>query len=152
MREGGDALRTRPTNTEDNVTASHQQTHQAGRHLAVAQALLQGLPARIVGQQTHIEVNGHPASVMVAGKGAWMIADVDAFTSTSIETYVLVDVSTRRPDVYIAPGEELRGDVRQRHDEYMSRVGTRPRNPDSKHTKIEPAEVKQWKSGWKRFD
>lgn len=78
---------------------THQQTHQAGRHLAVGQALLRGYRAELVGAQTFITVNGHRAAVMVAGKGAWMIEDVDKFTDSTLGTYVLVDVSGTHPPV-----------------------------------------------------
>lgn len=131
---------------------SHQQTHQAGRHLAVGQALLDARNARLIGRQTHIEISGHRAAVMVAGKGAWMIENVDKFTDSSIGAYVLVNVASHTPEFYVAPGDELRRDVRERHEQYMARVGTRPRNPESLHTKIEPQDISKWADNWSLFD
>lgn len=136
---------------EAPMSPSHQQTHQAGRHFAVAQALLHGYQAKLDGSQTFVEVNGRRAAVMVAGKGAWMIADVEQFAATTGETFVLVDVASSPPVFYIVPGDELRRGVRERHDRYMARVVTRPRNPDSKHTKIEPVDVERWKDCWSLF-
>ena len=45
---------------------THHQTHQAGRHFAVAEALLRGHKAKLRGPQTYIEVNDHEAQVMGA--------------------------------------------------------------------------------------
>ncbi|MEU8338717.1 hypothetical protein [Micromonospora tulbaghiae] len=131
---------------------THQQTHQAGRHLAVAHALLRGYRAELVGAQTFITVNGDCAAVMVAGKGAWMIADVDKFTESTLGTYVLVDVSGTHPRFFVAPGDELRRDVRDRHQQFMDRVGVRPRNSESRHTKIEPRDVDRWEDNWAAFE
>ncbi|MEV1144260.1 hypothetical protein [Micromonospora sp. NPDC049799] len=131
---------------------THQQTHQAGRHLAAGEALLRGHRAELVGSQTFIDVNGRRAAVMVAGKGAWMIADVDKFTDSSIAAYVLVDVSQARPRFFIAPGDDLRHDVRERHQQFMDRVGVRPRNSESLHTKIEPQDVARWEDDWSVFE
>ncbi|WP_433320200.1 hypothetical protein [Micromonospora chersina] len=131
---------------------THQQTHQAGRHLAVGHALLHGYRANLAGPQTFIEINGRQAAVMVAGQGAWMIADVDKFTESSTDTYVLVDVLNTSPRFFIVPGEELRRGVRERHERFMDRVGVRPRNSESKHTKIEPPDVQRWEDRWSTFD
>jgi len=49
-------------------------------------------------------------------------------------------------------GDELRRGVRERNAAFMRRVGTRPRNPQSRHTKIEPADVAEWKDRWALFD
>lgn len=40
-----------------------------------------GISAKLKGAQTYIEVGEHDAQVMVAAKGAWMIADIDKFTA-----------------------------------------------------------------------
>lgn len=131
---------------------THQQTHDAGRHLAVAQALLQGYKAALVGRSSYIEVNGQKAQVQVAGKGAWQIDDVDRYTAATIEHVVLVDVTGGLREFYICPGDKLRADVRKRHDEYVTaQGGSRPRNPNSKHSAIYPEQVRKWRGAWKRF-
>jgi len=89
--------------------------------------------------------------VMVAGKGAWMIADIEKFTQATTEMYVLVDVTEATRRIYIVPGDELRRGVRERHERFMARVGTRPRNPDSKHSRIEPPDVDEWERSWSLF-
>ncbi|WP_326563478.1 hypothetical protein [Micromonospora peucetia] len=103
---------------------SKQQTHQAGRHLAAGQALLNARSASLVGRRTHIEVDGHLAAVIVASKGAWMIKNVDNFTASSIVAYVLVNVTAPTPKFFVAPGDELRRDVHERHRQFMARVRT----------------------------
>ncbi|MFF5217617.1 hypothetical protein [Micromonospora sp. NPDC000442] len=77
---------------------------------------------------------------------------MDRFTQMMTDTYVLVDVSATHPQFFIAPGDDLRRQVRKRHQQFMDRVGTRPRNSESKHTKIEPQDVEQWIDDWSAFD
>ena len=147
MRRGA-----RPNESGDGMTSNNQK-HQAGRHFAVAEALLRGYPASMQGAQTYIQVNGHTAAVQVAGQGVWMIADVEKFANMTTETYVLVDVTGGKRDFYVVPGEELRHGVRQRHQEFMDKHGgTRPRNPDSKHAAVEPIHVETWRDRWSLFD
>ncbi|WP_435588967.1 hypothetical protein [Micromonospora chalcea] len=129
-----------------------QQIHEAGRHLAVGQALLSGRSATIVGRRTHIEVNGQRAAVMVAAKGAWIISNVERFLTNSPAAYVLVNVTGPAYEFFVAPGFELRREVRQRHERFMARVITRPRNSNSLHSKIKPQDVTQWAENWSLFD
>lgn len=102
---------------------TNQQTHDAGRHLAVAQALLQGFKAGLVGRSSYIDVNGHKAQVQVAAKGARQIEHVDKYTSASIEHIVLVDVTDGLREFYLCPGDSLRAEVRRRHDDFLARKG-----------------------------
>ena len=135
------------------MAPSNHQKHQAGRHLAVAEALLQGFTASLQGPQTFVEVNGRRAAVQVAAQGAWMIADVYKATAASIDSYILVDVTDGRRDFYVVPGDDLRSGIDERHQEFISRVGgVRPRNPDSRHTAIYPAQVEAWRNRWSLFE
>jgi len=142
-----------PTGYDSAAMApTNHQKHEAGRHLAVAEALLMGHAARLLGSQTFIEVNGLRAQVQVAAQGAWQIADVDKYLRSTVARFVLVDISSTQRDFYVLPGEKLRALVRRRRDEFMTRVGgVRPRNPRSRHSKIEPADVQSWKSRWGLF-
>jgi len=134
------------------MARTHQQTHDAGRHFAVAEALMRGYQAAFVGRSSYIEVNGHKSQVQVAAQGAWMIENVDKYTSGTIEHIVLVDLTDGLHEFYICPGDQLRGDVRRRHDQFLaSQGGTRPRNPASKHTAISPEQVRKWRNGWRRL-
>jgi hypothetical protein len=134
------------------MAPTHQQTHDAGRHFAVAEALMRGYPAAIVGRSSYIEVNGHKAQVQVAAKGAWQIEDVDKYTSATIEHVILVDLTDGLREFYICSGDLLRSEVRKRYDQYLaSKGGTRPRNPASKHTAIYPEQVRKWRNGWRRL-
>ncbi|WP_205779539.1 hypothetical protein, partial [Micromonospora aurantiaca] len=70
----------------------------------------------------------------------------------SIDFYVLVNVTDRPRDFYVVPGDDLRSGMDERHQEFMSRVGgVRPRNPDSRHTAIYPAQVETWRNQWSLF-
>lgn len=131
---------------------THNQTHNAGRYLAVGEALLRGFRASVRGPSTYIEVNGHVAQVQVAAKGTWMIENVDRYVAGTVETVVLVDLTAGARDFYIVAGDELRRDVLQRHKAFLERVGgTRPRNPSSKHAGIRPEDVHRWRNRWNRF-
>ncbi|MGH3203209.1 MAG: hypothetical protein ACRDP5_14310 [Streptosporangiaceae bacterium] len=100
----------------------------------------------------YIDVNGHKALVQVAAKGAWQIADVDDYTSGTIDHVVLVDISGGLREFYICPGDALRSEVRDRYEEFLkSKGGTRPRNPDAKHAAIYPAHVRKWHDDWSRL-
>lgn len=134
------------------MARTHQQTHDAGRHFAVAEALMRGYQAALVGRSSYIKVNGHEAQVQVAAKGAWQVEDVDKYTSGTIERIVLVDLTDGLREFYICPGDQLRGDVRKRYDQFLaSQGGTRPRNPASKHAAIYPEQVRKWRNGWSRL-
>lgn len=128
---------------------THLQTHQAGRHLAVAEALLRGLPASLKGAQTYVEIGEHMAQVMVAARGAWMVADIDKFASLTCDRVILVNVTGGSREFYIAEGVELRREVRYRHEQFLKDVGgVRPRNPDSKNTVIQPEHIAAWRDQW----
>lgn len=134
------------------MVRTHKQTHDAGRHYAVAEALMLGHGAGLVGSSSFIEVNGHKARVQVAAKGAWMIENVDQFGADTVEFNVVVNVTHSPPEFYICPGDKLRADVLKRHHDYLaSKGGTRPRNPDSKHAAISPEHVARWRERWKRL-
>lgn len=132
--------------------ATHHQIHNAGRHLAVGEALLRGYSASLRGARTYIEVNGHTAQVQVAAKGAWMIENVDKYAAGTVETVVLVDTTGGIREFYIAPGDQLRRDVQKRHQAWLARVGgVRPRNPASRHAAIYPEHVRKWRNRWTRL-
>ncbi|MFJ6837576.1 hypothetical protein [Streptomyces sp. NPDC091209] len=131
------------------ASRTHAQTHQAGRHLAVAEALLRGLPARLKGAQTYIEVGGHTAQVMVAAKGAWMIADIEKFAALTCTRVILVHITADGRYFYVADGDTLRAEVQTRHKRFLEQVGgVRPRNPDSRSTVIKPEDVTAWRDQW----
>jgi hypothetical protein len=131
---------------------THAQTHQAGRHLAVAEALLRGFPASLKGARTYVEIGGHVARVMVAAKGAWIISDIDDFTAHTCDRVILVDVSGDSRELYIVDGDVLRGEVRRRHEQFLRKTGgVRPRNPDSKNSVIQPEHVSASRDQWHLF-
>lgn len=131
---------------------TNKQKHEAGRYLAVGEALIRGYKAAVDGPTTYIDVNGHRVLVQVATKGTWQIADIDKYTSATVEHVVLVDITNGQREFYICPGDALRSEVRQRLNELLSRNnGIRPRNPDSKHAGIRPADVQEWHNDWARL-
>lgn len=100
----------------------------------------------------YIEVNGHRALVQAATKGAWQITDVDHYTSGTIEHIILVDLTDDQHEFYICPGDALRSDVRERHDQFLASHGNRrPRTPGSAHSAIHPRQVLRWHNGWSRL-
>ena len=134
------------------MARTHKQTHDAGRHYAVAEALMRGYKAGLVGSSSFIQVNDHKARVQVAAKGAWMIENIDHFAADTVEFNILVNVTHSPPEFYICPGDKFRADARKRHEAYLaSKGGVRPRNPNSKHSAISPEQVAKWRDGWKRL-
>ncbi|SRR6266511_1992517 len=135
------------------MAATQQQKHKAGRHLVVAEALLRGYPANTVGRSSLVEINGRQAEVHVAAKGSWQISNVDRFLEGTIDRIVLVDITGKVPEFYVVGGDRLRSIVKRHHDRFLERVGgTRPRNPESKHTRIQPDLVRRWRNRWTLFD
>jgi hypothetical protein len=137
----------------DEMAPTHHQKHQAGRHLAVGRALLHGYDAELAGQRSTVTVNGRLAQVQVAAQGDWQISDVEKYLDATVAYVVLVDVrDPSAPGFFMAPGEVARELVRRRRDEFMAAHGDRrPRNPDSKHAKIDPHDVQSWKDRWDLF-
>ncbi|MER6241045.1 hypothetical protein ABT185_34230 [Streptomyces clavifer] len=128
---------------------TNTQKHQGGRHLVLAEALLRGIPSKLHGAATYVDVGPYMVQVMVAAQGTWMIADIDATTSLTCERVVLVDVTNGRRDFYIVEGTVFRAGVRARHDAFLHQQGgIRPRNPDSKHTAVRPADIAEWRGRW----
>lgn len=121
-------------------TPNHHQTHQAGRHLVVAEALLRGLPAELVGRSTFVIVNGHKVQVHVARLGAWQVDPISAFLSSSAEFHVFVNVTDGLREFYVCPGEKVRAEVQARHEAYVaSKGGVRPRTPSVSTRRLSPA-------------
>lgn len=115
----------------------------------LAEALLRGIPSQLHGASTYVEVGPYLAQVMVAAQGAWMIADIDATTALTCERVILVDVTNGRRDFYVAEGTAFRAGVRTRHEAFLQQQGgTRPRNPDSKHTAVRPGDIAEWRERW----
>jgi hypothetical protein len=135
------------------MPATQHQKHEAGRHLVVAQALLRGCDARIVGRSSLVEVNGRQAEVHVATKGAWQISNIDKFLGASTSRVVFVDLTGTVPEFFILEGDRARAVVKRHHDSYMERVGgIRPRNPKSKHAAVRRDHIQRWRNRWSLFD
>jgi hypothetical protein len=135
------------------MTATHQQKHEAGRHLVVAQALLRGYGARTVGRTSLVEINGRQAEVHVATKGAWQIANVDRFLGATTRLVIFVDLTGTVPEYFILDGDRARTIVRRHHQQFLERVGhVRPLNPQSKHTAVRRDHVQRWRNRWSLFD
>ncbi|RAO63873.1 hypothetical protein PSN01_00092 [Micromonospora saelicesensis] len=92
------------------MAPSNHQKHQAGRHPAVAEALLHNHSASLRGPQTFVMINGRTATVEVAAQDGWMVAVIDRMTGMPVDLYVLVDVtrdvgtSTPCPERTCVPG------------------------------------------------
>ena len=135
------------------MSATHQQKHEAGRHLVVAEALLRGYDAHTVGRSGLVDVNGHRAEVHVKTKGAWQIANLDRFAEGSTGRVVFVDLSGTVPEFFILNGEQARAMVRRDFEQWLAGVGgRRPRTPGSKHTAFGVDRVQRWRNRWSLFD
>jgi hypothetical protein len=112
---------------------------------------MRGYQAALV-DRPYIEVNGHMALVQVVAKGDWQTTNVDNYTSGTIEHIILVDLRDGQCEFYICPGDALRTEVRERHDQFLaSHGGRRPRTEGSKQAAIYLQEVRRWHNGWSRL-
>jgi hypothetical protein len=135
------------------MAPTQHQKHEAGRHLVVAQALLRGNNAQIVGRSSLVDINGRLAEVHVATKGAWQIANVDRFVSATTPRVIFVDLTGTVPEFFILHGDSARNTVKRHHETFLSRVGgVRPRNPKSKHAAVRRDQIQRGRNRWSLFD
>lgn len=135
------------------MAATVHQKHEAGRHLVVAQALLRGSDAQIVGRSSLVEINGRRAEVHVATKGDWQIGNVDRFLSATTPCVVFVDLSGTVPEFFILDGDGARATVKRHFEAFLARSGgVRPRNPQSKHAAVRYDQVQRGRNRWSLFD
>ncbi|MGC5400748.1 hypothetical protein ACPXCP_34025 [Streptomyces sp. DT20] len=116
---------------------TNSQKHQGGRHLVLAEVLLRGtLTAARSGYLRRYARSGTSDG---RRPGGLVIADIDTTTALTCERVILVDVTNGRRDFYVVEGADFRAGVPACHEAFLQQQGgTRPRNPDSKHTAVRP--------------
>lgn len=135
------------------MPATHQQKHEAGRHLVVAEALLRGYSAQTVGRSGLVEINGRRAEVHVKTKGSWQIGNINKFVEATTERVVFVELTGAGPEFFILDGNRARAIIRRNHEQWLERVGgVRPRTPDSKHSAVRPDHIQSWRNRWSLFE
>lgn len=134
---------------ELNHLNTHQ-VHQVARYFAAAMVATQGHRVEVVGARTRLSVDGRIVQVLSRRQqdSPWQTSTVRP-TVNDADVVIFVDLSTERPDYYLAPASWVRQDVETRHAEWLASVGgTRPRNPDSEHTAIPLESIERWHHRW----
>jgi hypothetical protein len=130
---------------------NNHQVHDFARFHAAAAALVNGCHAvSVTGRQTRLTVDGKTAQVnsrRLPGS-PWQFSADHPVVDDAVAV-IFVDLTGDAPDFYIAPGQWVRNDVEQHHAAWLkSKGGTRPRNPASDHTGVEPERIRQWHQRW----
>jgi len=87
-------------------------------------------------------------------KGAWQttIDYGEPLTEKTAENVFWVFVDLDNIDnlkFYIVPRWWISNNIYEIHQEYLAKhMGTRPRNPDSKHHSVQLSRIKQWENRW----
>ncbi|RSN60695.1 hypothetical protein DMH01_15550 [Amycolatopsis sp. WAC 04182] len=135
----------------DLSTLNNDQVHAVAAHLAVAEAIVRTRrPAEVISEarRYRLRLDGKLAQVTARRTGEWQVSDATRPLLDDTEVLVLVDFIPELPEFYVMPAEWFRADVEQRYAAFMNRVGSRPRNPDSKHHSVRTADVEQWRGRW----
>ncbi|WP_410646552.1 hypothetical protein [Amycolatopsis sp. cmx-4-54] len=132
-------------------TLNNDQVHAVAAHLAVAEAIVRTRrPAEVISEarRYRLRLDGKLAQVTARRTGEWQVSDATRPLLDDTQVLVLVDFIPEQPEFYVIPAERFRADVERRYAAFMNRVGTRPRNPDSKHHSVHTADVEQWRGRW----
>ncbi|MFK0244595.1 hypothetical protein ACIQUM_07840 [Amycolatopsis azurea] len=135
----------------DLSTLNNDQVHAVAAHLAVAEAIVRTrCPAEVKpeARRYRLSLNGKLAQVTARRTGEWQVTDGTRPLLDNTEVLVLVDFIPELPEFYVIPADWFRADVEQRYAAFMARVGTRPRNPDSKHHSVHTSDVERWRGSW----
>lgn len=130
---------------------NNDQVHAVAAHLAVAEAIVQTrVPVDVKPEERRyrLRVGGKLAQVISHRTGDWQITDATRPLLPDPELLVLVDFIPDTPEFYVVPAAWFCEEVAQRYAAFLERVGTRPRNPASKHHNVHTADVVQWRGRW----
>ena len=135
----------------DLSSLNNDQVHAVAAHLAAAEAIIQTrLPAEVQREERRyrLRVNSRLAQVTARRTGEWQVTDATRPLATDTDVLILVDFISEVPEFYPIPADWFRRDVAERYAAFLRRVGTRPRNPNSKHHGVHTADVAQWRNRW----
>ena len=93
-------------------------------------------------------VDGKLVQVFSRRSGDWQLTDATQPLVPDTDAVVFVDFSVEPTQFYPVPAAWFREDVAKRYAAHLARVGTRPRNPDSRHHAVHTEHVAQWRGRW----
>lgn len=123
---------------------SNPAAHEMGRLLAAEAALADGAPEvslMILAGTVYVSVRRGAA-------GAWQFSSWGKTATDGRAAVVFADLSGRSPRFTVVPSWWLRAHIENlRADQYPD--GHRPRNDDSEHVGVWPADISGWGSDWR---
>lgn len=93
-------------------------------------------------------VDGKLVQVFSRRRGDWQLTDATRPLSPDTDAVVFVDFSIVPTDFYPVLADWFRRDVADRYAAHLEQVGTRPRNPNSRHYAVRTKHVAPWRGRW----
>ncbi|SFR05186.1 hypothetical protein SAMN04488564_102714 [Lentzea waywayandensis] len=140
--------------TSSLTKLSNDQVHAYAVYCAAAEAIRKTmLPVEVRSEprRYRLKVGGRLVQVFGKRSDEWQLSDALKPLAPDTDAVVFVDLEGEHPEFYPVPADWFRHDVERRYTEYLARVGTRPKNPDSRHYAVPPSHVVRWWDKWDVF-
>ena len=130
---------------------NNDQVHAVAAFTSAAEAVIQTRrPVEVKPEERRyrLVVDGKLVQVFTRRSGDWQLTDATQPLVPDTDAVVFVDFSVEPTQFYPVPAAWFREDVAKRYAAHLARVGTRPRNPDSRHHAVHTEHVAQWRGRW----
>jgi hypothetical protein len=130
---------------------NNDQVHAVAAFTSAAEAVIQTRrPVEVKPEERRyrLVVDGKLVQVFSRRSGDWQLTDATQPLVPDTDAVVFVDFSVEPTQFYPVPAAWFREDVAKRYAAHLARVGTRPRNPDSRHHAVHTEHVAQWRGRW----
>lgn len=130
---------------------NNDQVHAVAAFTSAAEAVIQTRrPVEVKPEERRyrLVVDGKLVQVFSRRSGDWQLTDATQPLVPDTDAVVFVDFSVELTQFYPVPAAWFREDVAKRYAAHLDRVGTRPRNPDSRHHAVHTEHVAQWRGRW----
>ena len=130
---------------------NNDQVHAVAAFTSAAEAVIQTRrPVEVKPEERRyrLVVDGKLVQVFSRRSGDWQLTDATQPLVPDTDAVVFVDFSVEPTQFYPVPAAWFREDVAKRYAAHLARVGTRPRNPDSRHHAVHTEHVVQWRGRW----
>ena len=130
---------------------NNDQVHAVAAFTSAAEAVIQTRrPVEVKPEERRyrLVVDGKLVQVFSRRSGDWQLTDATQPLVPETDAVVFVDFSVEPTQFYPVPAAWFREDVAKRYAAHLARVGTRPRNPDSRHHAVHTEHVAQWRGRW----
>jgi len=130
---------------------NNDQVHAVAAFTSAAEAVIQTRrPVEVKPEERRyrLVVDSKLVQVFSRRSGDWQLNDATQPLVHDTDAVVFVDFSDEPTQFYPVPAAWFREDVAKRYAAHLARVGTRPRNPDSRHHAVHTEHVAQWRGRW----